>query len=301
MPERRTVLCSLKVRAGLALALASLLAGNAAAQPVQATDDNGQVVKLAQPARRVVALGPHLTEQVFAAGGGDRLVGVLRYSDFPEAATRLPVVGDALALNLEAMAQLKPDLLLVWGSGINARQQQRLPALGVPVYVSETTRVEGIASTLQRLGTLMGTRGAAEAAAQQVLADWDALNRRYAGRPPVRVFYQLWDEPLMTVNGQHLIHQALTACGAVNVFAALKPLVPTVSWEAAVQANPQAVVTGASRDESVRLDGWRRFAQVDAVRHGRLLSVDGPGLSRMSPRFVAAAGRLCEAIDSARH
>jgi iron complex transport system substrate-binding protein len=281
---------------GLGLALAAL----AQAAPVQATDDRGQLLQLKAPAKRVVALGPHLVELVFAAGAGERLVGVQRYSDHPAAALQLPVVGDALALNLEAMAGLKPDLLLVWGSGVNARQQQRLAALGVPVFVSEITTVAQIADTLQRLGTLLDSRGAAEAAAQQVRADWAALQRRYQRRRPVRVFYQLWHEPLMTVNGQHLISEAIRTCGGVNLFADQAPLVPTIGWEAAVQANPEVVLTGSSRDEPARLQAWRRFPQVDAVRNQHLVVLDGPALARMSPRFVAAAAQLCAAIDTAR-
>ncbi|EHR72450.1 ABC-type Fe3+-hydroxamate transport system, periplasmic component [Burkholderiales bacterium JOSHI_001] len=291
----------LRALRAVACGLAWVLAGAVVAQPVQATDDNGHLVQLKAPAQRVVALGPNLVELVFAVGAGERLVGVQRYSDFPAAALRLPIVGDALALNLEAIARLKPDLLLVWGSGVNARQQQRLAALGVPVFVSEITQVAHIADTLRRLGTLLAHRATAEATALQVQADWATLQQRFQGRRPVRVFYQLWHEPLMTVSRHHLIHEAITACGGVNVFADQAPLVPTVGWEAAVQANPEVVLTGSSRDEPARLQAWQRFPQVDAVRKQHLLVLDGPALSRMSPRFVAAAARLCEAIDTARH
>lgn len=282
----------------LLLALGAWSAALAAAVTVR--DDAGRELSLAAPARRVVALAPHLAELVFAAGGGDRLVGVMRYTDFPPEASRLPVIGDAFAVNLEAIAALKPDLLLVWQSGVNPRQQQALSDLGVAVYDSETDTVEGIAATLNRLGRLLGTEPAADAAARDVRTRWSALRTRYATRAPVRVFYQLWDEPLMTVNRGHLIDQAITACGGVNVFAGEPTLTPTVSWEAAVAANPQLVVTGASRDEPARLGGWRRFARVDAVRRQQLVALDSEAMARMSPRFIDAAQLLCEAIDRAR-
>ena len=227
--------------AGAAL-LASLAPGCAA---VTLRDDAGQALTLAAPARRAVALSPHLAELVFAAGAGDRLVGVVRYSDFPAEAARLPVVGDAFAINLEAIATLRPDLLLVWTSGLNPRQQQRLPSLGLPLYASEISRVAGIAQTLRQLGRLFGTEHAAEAAAAGTETRWAALRERYAGRPKVRVFYQLWHEPLMTVNDQHGIAEAIAACGGVNVFGQQSALTPTVGWEAAIAADPQIVVTGA--------------------------------------------------------
>lgn len=283
--------------AGAAL-LASLAPGCAA---VTLRDDTGQALTLAAPARRAVALSPHLAELVFAAGAGDRLVGVVRYSDFPTEAARLPVVGDAFAINLEAIAVLRPDLLLVWTSGLNPRQQQRLPSLGLPLYASEISRVAGIAQTLRQLGRLFGTERAAEAAAASTETRWAALRERYAGRPKVRVFYQLWHEPLMTVNDQHGIAEAIAACGGVNVFGQQSALTPTVGWEAAIAADPQIVVTGAEANEPAELDGWRRFSRVDAVRRGQLVALPGHRLARMTPQFIDGAQALCEAIDRARH
>src|SRR5262249_7248919 len=156
---------------------------------VQATDDAGHVVTLPQPARRVVTLAPHLTELAFAAGGGAAVVGVMRYSDYPEAAARLPVVGDAFALNFEAIAKLRPDLVLVWGSGLNDRHKMQLRALGLPVFESEIRDVEGITRTLRSLGTLMGTSPAADLMARDVQRNWSSLQELYAQRRPVRVFF----------------------------------------------------------------------------------------------------------------
>ena len=283
------------------LALAGTWGMQAQAAPVTVRDDNGQTLTLAAPVQRAVALAPHLTELVFAAGAGDRLVGVMRYSDHPPEAQRLPVVGDAFAVNLEVVAALKPELLLVWRSGINPRQQQRLAALGLPAYVNEITSVDGIADTLRRLGRVFGTEAVAEAAAATTERRWRELRARYAHRPPVRVFYQLWHEPLMTANRGHLIDQAISACGGINVFGGQPGLTPAVSWEAAVAADPQLVVTSGSDNEPARLEGWLRFSRVSAVARGQLVALPGHRLARMSPTFVDGAQALCEAIDRARN
>jgi iron complex transport system substrate-binding protein len=275
-------------------------AGAAAAAPISVRDDAGRTLTLSGPAQRVVTLAPHLAELVFDAGAGERLVGVMRYSDHPPAVQQLPVVGDAFAVNLEVIAGLKPDLLLMWTSGVNPRQQQRLQALGLPTFDSEIGTVEALADTLRRFGRLFGTEPRAEAAARRTEERWAALRERYAKRPPVRVFYQLWHEPLMTVNRQHLIAQAITACGGVNVFDGQPVLTPTISWEAAVAADPQMVITGAGRDEPARLEAWRRFGRVEAVRRGQVHALDGHQLARMTPRFVDAAQTLCELVDRAR-
>jgi iron complex transport system substrate-binding protein len=271
-----------------------------AAQAIEVVDDAGRRVALDAPARRVIALGPHLTELVYAAGGGDRLVGVLRYSDHPPEARRLPAVGDAYALNFETIARLKPDLVLLWSSGVNDRHKTQLRSMNLTVFESEIRDVAGIAGTLRRLGTLLDSQPVAERAARDTEAQWAALGKRYANRRPVRVFYQLWHDPLMTLNGEHVISRAIEACGGVNPFATLPGLTPTISWEAAVRANPQVIVTADSKDEPPHLGRWRHFTEVEAVQRNRFAVLDGSLIARMGPRFVLGAAALCEAIDNAR-
>ena len=289
----------MRYRRAFAAALLASATG-AGAAPVTVRDDAGTTLTLPAPARRAITLAPHLAELAFAAGAGTQVVGVMRFSERPPEVARLPVVGDAFAINLEAIASLKPDLLLLWKSGINPRQQQRLLSLGVPVFSNEINSVEGIADTLRRLGTLFGTQAVANAAAAQTDARWQALRARYAGRAPVRVFYQLWHEPLMTVNRGHLIDQAIVACGGVNVFGQQPALTPTVGWEAAVAADPQLVVTGGSPDEPARLEPWRRFSAVAAVKNGHLVALPGHRLAGMAPGFIDGAQALCDAIDQVR-
>jgi iron complex transport system substrate-binding protein len=276
----------------------------AAYAEVRVTDDAGHSVVLAAPAKRVISLGPHLTELAYAAGGGDALVGVIRYSDFPEAAKKLPIVGDAHAIDFERIAQLKPDLVLVWGSGLNERHKARLRSLGLAVYESEIRQAQGIADTLRRIGTLLGRTDSAEAAARRFETQWQTLAERHrskASSQPVRVFWQLWHEPLMTINREHLISEAMRLCGGVNVFAELPLLTPTVSWEAAVATDPQLIATsGRSQDAARDFATWRRFANVSAVKQQRYVSIDGDLMGRMGPRFVDGAAALCEAIEAAR-
>lgn len=282
------------------IAAALLLPALTLAAPITVTDDTGQKITLPHPARRVITLAPHLAELVHAAGGGAALVAVGRYSNFPPEVQRLPVVGDAFAVDYEAVVKLKPDLVLAWGSGMADRHKAQLRALKLPVYEAEIRDVDGIASTLRRLGTLLGREAVASAAAASLQRDWQALRAQQAGRAPLRVFYQLWSEPLMTINGTHGISQAIAACGGVNVFAALAPLTPTVGWEAAVVADPQLIVGSGTPDDAPLRAAWARFPQVSAVKHGRYAMLDGDLLGRMGPRFVQGAQSLCAAIDAAR-
>ena len=290
------------MRRAAALVLLAAATSLAAADPValRLVDDGGHEVALARPAQRIVALAPHLTELVYAAGAGNQLVAVGKYSDFPPEALAKPVISDAFAVNYEALARLKADLVLVWGSGTPERIKSRLRTLGVPVYEIEVRSVAGLADTLRSIGRLAGTEAVAQARAQAVTSEWAALKSTYAGRRPVRVFFQLWDAPLMTLNGQHLISSAITACGGTNVFGELSTLTATVSWEVAVQRDPELVMTAGSPSEPAKPGRWAEFPQVSATRHGEFGRIEGDLIARSGPRFVDGARELCVAIDRAR-
>src|SRR5258705_8147812 len=221
------------------LAIAAAITTNACAT-VSVTDDTGATVTLPALAQRVISLAPHVTEMLYAAGGGAKLIGAVTYSDYPPEAKQIPRVGDNKALDLERIVALKPDLIVVWRHGNAQRQLDRLRDLHIPLYFNEPHHLDDIAVTLTKLGTLLGTSPTADAAANAYRNDIAQLRARYAARPPVSVFYQVWDDPLMTLNGAHMISDVIALCGGRNVFAKLEPLVPTVSTEAVLAANPEA-------------------------------------------------------------
>jgi len=272
---------------------------------VSVVDDAGERVTLAAPARRVVALSPHAVELAYAAGGGSKLVGAVSYSDYPSAAKALPRVGGYHALDLERIVALKPDLIIVWRHGNNEREIERLRALGIALYDSEPHQVDGVATDLIALGTLFGTPREAETAAADYRAKIAALRAQYAGRSPVSVFYQVWSDPLMTLNGTHVISDLIALCGGRNVFAKLAPLVPTVSTEAVVAADPEAIVTasqGATPADAPlpSLALWRAWPRMKAVARGNLFAVDGDLIDRPGPRLADGADQLCRDMDLAR-
>ena len=264
---------------------------------ISVLDDSGNAVTLAAPAQRIVSLSPHATELLFAAGAGQQVVGVSEYSDFPAAAKQLPSVGGSGHLDIERIVSLKPDLIVAWGSGNNRRQLERLRKLGLTVFESEPRSFEAIADSLKRLGTLAG-RDEGRLQAQQFDKHLLALQQQYAGRAPVTVFYQIWSTPLMTLNDAHIVSQAIRLCGGLNVFGQLKPLVPTISREAVLTANPDMIIV--SDETGKGLERWRSFKRMQAVTSGNLLTVDGVMMNRAGPRLIEATRALCEQIDQAR-
>lgn len=287
------------------IAAALLLAALPATATVSAVDDAGQTVALAQPARRVVSLAPHVTEMLFAAGAGDRIVGTVSYSDYPPQARAIARVGDNKALDLERIAALRPDLIVVWRHGNAQKQTDRLRALGIPLFYSEPRRLAAIPDNIEKLGTLLGTEATARRAADGFRRQVETLRQTYAARPPVTVFYQVWQQPLMTLNGQHLVSDMLALCGGRNLFAAETPLVPTVSVEAVIARNPEAMLTagmGATRSDQPLPDFemWRRWQQVTAVARNNLFVIDGDLINRAGPRVVQGAAQICKDLDTAR-
>lgn len=290
----------MNVRKLIILVVACLTWMNAHAD-IGVQDDLGQTVTLAQPARRIVSLAPHVTEMLFAAGAGDYLVGTVSYSDYPEAAKRIPRVGGYTSLDLEAVVALRPDLIVAWKSGNAAHQLEKLRALGFAVYVTEPRNIEDVPSNIERLGLLVGTAPVAQKTATAFRARHDALRRRYGGRPPVNVFYQIWDRPLMTVNGEHLISDVLRLCGGHNVFASLPVLAPKVDTEAVLATDPEIIVaSGMGEARPEWLDDWRRWQRLKAVRNDNLFFVPPELLQRHTPRILDGAERLCAAFDQAR-
>jgi len=272
---------------------------------IAVTDDTGATVSIAAPAQRVISLAPHVTELIYAAGGGARLVGAVSYSDYPPEAKQLPRVGDNKALDLERIVALKPDLIVVWRHGNAQAQLERLRELHIPLFFSEPHQLDDVAVTLTRLGALLGTSSAADAAANAYRQEIARLRARYAGRPPVSVFYQVWDQPLMTLNGTHMLSDVITLCGGRNVFAKLEPLVPTVSTEAVLAANPEAIVTasaGATQPDTPlpQLDKWRAWPGLKAAARNNLFAIDGDLINRPAPRLAQGAAQLCEDLEVAR-
>ncbi len=291
----------LSLKSMLTVAMTLPLACSHAAAAVSVVDDSGQRIVLAKPAQRVVALAPHATEMLFAAGGGGKVVGVVRYSDFPAQAKALPQVGDYTQIDIERVVALKPDLLVVWESGNNARQLAQLRQLGIPMFFSEPVKLDDIATTVLRLGQLLGSDAAASAVAGRFRASIAALAARYAKAPTVRMFYQVWDKPLYTVNGRQIVSDAIRLCGGENIFARETAKAPQVGVEAVLNENPEAIIVGRQYDASdTGLGVWAPYPGMLAVKRGNLFTVNDQLLVRPGPRMSEGAAELCEKLALAR-
>jgi iron complex transport system substrate-binding protein len=282
----------------------ALLAGALAdaAEPArQVRDDAGDSIAVSADPCRIVSLAPGTTAMLFAAGAGHCLVGTIAHSTEPPQAARLPIIGDAETLDFEQLLSLRPTMVVVAVDVVQRARIDRIRALGIPVYQVHVTRLAGMPESLRRLGDLAGTREIANRKARELDAALDDLGSRYRSRSPIRVLYQIWDRPIYTIGGRHVITDALQLCGAVNIFSDLGTAAPAITREAAVLRDPELILASAPPGVSEEwIAEWRRFPAMTAVSNDALVSYVDERIDRMGPSVIDATGNLCAVIDKAR-
>ncbi len=256
---------------------------------------------LEEPARRVISLAPHITEVVYAAGAGSQLVGTVTYSDYPQAAKKVPRVGSYDTVSYESVLALEPDLVIVWMSGNGEETATRLERLGLTVFAEEPKTLDDVARSLRDIGALTGNAATGEAAAARFSSQLSELRSAYSDQAPVSVYYQIWDEPLLTLNDDHIISDVIRLCGGRNVFADAIPLVSRIGVESVIRADPQVILaSGMDEARPEWLDAWREWESMRAVANGQLYFVPPDIMQRHTPRLIEGATQLCAHLEKAR-
>lgn len=277
-----------------ALALLVLAACTADAPPAPEAEPPASAVK------RIVALAPHLTELVYSAGAGERLVGVVAWSDYPPAALSLPLVGDAFRVDLERLAQLEPDLVLAWESGNPREVIAQLRQQGYRVVSLATQTLDDVAANLIEIGRLAATEGVAQQKAAHFREALEALRQRYDNATALNVFYQISPAPLYTVGAPHPITEMIEVCGGRNIFSDLDAMAPVVSLEDVILRDPDVILAAPPPGDDSALLAWQRWPQLRAVADAHLYAVDPSLVARSSTRILDGLAEICTALDSAR-
>jgi iron complex transport system substrate-binding protein len=284
----------------LGVLISGLLSAALSAAPVSVLDDVGNQINLDRPAQRIVALAPHIVEMVYAVGSGDKLVGAVNYSDYPEAAKQLPRVGTYKAFSAEAILRLNPDLILAWHSGNGSQRVAPIQALGIPVYFSEPRSLDDIGLALEKIAILSGADDPSQASSE-FQAQLTSLKSQYSHQPPISVFYQVWNQPLQTLNGDHLISDVIRLCGGNNIFSKAKTLAPKIGVESILRLNPQVIIaSGMGEARPEWLDEWNRWPSLTAVKNKQLKFIPPDLIQRHTPRVLQGARLMCEHLQEAR-
>lgn len=285
----------------IAASIIVLISKAVLAAQIEVIDDAGRQVALTAPAKRIISLAPNITELLFAAGAGNRIVGTVEYSDFPEQAKNIERIGDHSTIDLERLAILKPDLIIAWQSGNPQRVLTKLENMGYPLFYSNPRTMDDIATSMRRFAKLTGTQQTAAGAIKRFNSQYRQLKTRYAGKPVVSVFYEIWNQPMMTVNGKHLISEVIRVCGGRNVFADLDKVAPNVAIEPVLAANPQVIIASSNNGKAPAwLFDWNKWSGLDAVRYNNLFYVDWNHINRLSPRILEGVKDVCKLLETAR-
>ena len=265
-------------------------------------DDAGRPKAITYPARRVITLAPALTELVYAVDAMDQLVGVSAYSDFPALAKLKPTVADAAGISFEALLALKPDLVLAWAGGTRPADITRLESLGVNVYVIDIRTPADIPRVVRTIGKLTG-RPLRDDAPERFALVYEAklAQIQIAGRnkSPLRVFFEISQLPLMTVNGEHFISETMKLCGGQNVFSDVAQMVIEPSREELLKRGADVILRPASIHNDVARDK-ALYTGLEAYRRGRIYALNADWALRPGPRMLLAAEEICAALDQAR-
>ncbi|MDG4812418.1 cobalamin-binding protein [Hydrogenovibrio sp. 3SP14C1] len=250
---------------------------------------------------RVITLSPHLTEMVYSAGAESKLVGAIAYSNYPNSAKALPIIGTYNALNLEKIIQLKPDIILAWQSSNQPKVLERLKQMGFKIELFEPRKLTDIPHDIKRIGTLLSTFQAAEINAKKLTAQLQTLKRQYQDLPKIRFFYQIWDDPMMTVNGTVFISQAIETCGAENIFAQQQILAPEVDTETVLKRNPDVILLGGEDTvQKIWYQNWLKWPQINAVKNKQIYLINTNHFQRPTARLINHLPELCQQVQQAR-
>ena len=269
--------------------------------PIRLIDDLGVELSLDQAAERVVLLGPNLVESIYAIDAAHTVVAVADHSEYPPEARAIPRVASHNTINYEKILALAPDLVVVWASGFGVDKIQKLRDLGLTVFASEPQRLADVEHLLRTLGQLTGHSGSANQAALDYVRGLEELTQRYQLQRPVRVFYQIWHQPMQTLNDKHIVNDVITLCGGINIFAKQREIAPKVSVEAVIALDPELIITGVSHGQRPSwFDDWQRWPSITAVKKNQLFVVDADIMVRHAPRILLGAEQLCRYLAQAR-
>jgi len=254
-----------------------------------------------KPKQRIIALAPHIVEMLFDIGAGEQIVGAVAYSDYPKAALDIPRVGSYHGMQIEKLLALNPDLVIVWKSGNSQSDIDKMKRLGLNVVFSNPKDIDDVATELRYFGELTGNQKQAEMVALAYEKRLKILRVKNKDKQLIPVFYQLWSEPMMTINGTTWINQLIEVCQGENVFKSNPTPYPKISIENVIVAQPHLMILpDENADKPQPIINWDKWPEIPAVKNNKFIHVDADLLHRFSTRMLSGIEDMCEKIDQQR-
>ncbi len=269
------------------------------ADVIEVTDSIGSLTQLEKPAKRIISLIPHATEMLFDIEAGDSVVGTVKHSEYPEAATLIPRVGDYYSINIELILEIKPDLIIAWPGGPTGPQLQQLEELGFKVFYSKPESLEQIAIAFEQFGKLTGKEKTAKAKKNLFENEISHLRDQYLESKPMISYFQIWHDPIITISRHSFIHEIIELCGGVNPFAELFQAAPQIGLESVLSADPDVIFVHSNSLEQA--DIWKPFPQIKAIKNNHVYAISPDIVARPGFSLLKGAASICSRLEQARH
>ncbi|WP_245942545.1 cobalamin-binding protein [Candidatus Colwellia aromaticivorans] len=251
--------------------------------------------------QRIVALAPHIVEMLFDIGAGNKIVGTVSHSDYPAAALNIPRIGGYHGIQIEKILELKPDIVIVWQSGNKVSDIEQMEKMGLNIIYSQPHKIEDVAKELRELGKLTGHEIQAESVANDYLQRLKKLRQQHVSIAPMKVFYQLWPEPMRTINKGTLINQLIEVCQGQNVFAENPTAYPQIGIENVIVAQPEVIIFPVQKSNTeLPVIDWHKWPEIPAVKHNRFIRINADLTHRFSTRMLDGIEDMCDKLDAFR-
>ena len=254
-----------------------------------------------QTAKRIIALAPHIVENLYAVGAGDLIVGTTEHADFPEQANNILRIGNYARLNIEQVLAVDPDLIIAWKSGNPSDDLARLKKLGLNIVYSQPNKLEDVAKELQYFGELTGNTALGQQKSAEFLKHLANIRANYQDKKALSVFYELWPRPLTTVANDAWPQQQLNVCQTSNPFIDSETDYPQINVENVILKAPQIIIQPSSHGmNSPDNVNWQQWQDIPAVKNNAFLHPNADKLHRMTSRSLNELALLCQKIDQFR-
>lgn len=265
---------------------------NEAVKPMrEVTDDLGKTVRLPQKIDRAISLAPNLTENIFAVGAGDKLVGVTTFCNFPPEAEKIQKVSDTQTPNVETIIALKPDVVFVSTASQLENFTRILAEKNIAVFVTNPNNLEDVFKNLKTFGELFDSAEKADKLIADLKQRVSATEEKVKGKPPVRVFVQIDKDSLFTIGKDSFITDLIARAGGESATKTVAKAYPNISKEAALALNPDTIILSESPNNSEPNDV---FKNSNAVKNGRVFKINADIMSRPGPRLVDAIEQIAK-------
>jgi len=254
------------------------------------------------PAKRVIALAPHVVEMLAEVGALDTIIGTTDHSDFPEAAKNIPRVGNYSRLNIEQILASDPDLIIAWKTGNPSEDLARLEKFGIKVIYSDPHALRDVPKEIAYFAKFVGKAAKGKEVAESFLRRLEKIEASYQGKEKLKVFFELWSRPLTTTARKSWSQQQLEVCQITNPFVDSASDYPQVNVEQVVLEAPDVIIQpsshGMNSPENIQ---WQQWPDIPAVKNNAFVYPNADAMHRMTSRSLNELDELCRQIDQFRH